>query len=250
MKEYTINFEGRSNGININQLNNTELLSLFRNYNGQIIDMYRLVATLNNNNFQVVEVINNSNNTIYKILSQHADTKLTLTIAKDIDFQKKNEKMYISTINVLKNMSNNAKIVNNNVFSINSLQDLESEDKSKDKDFTPNLKLIKGTKYKPSIKKALKTKKGKIVLCTIIGFSIVAGSFIAHTISVRAETQKVIDENKQYSYQVDQSSDDINQNRQLYQAIQNGEVDNSLDPNNVYESFKEEYNAENYQNVR
>ena len=249
MKEYTISFEGRSNGININQLNNTTLLPLFKNYSGQIIDMYRMVATLNNNNYQVVEIVNNSNNTVYNMLSKETNTKLTITITKDIDYKKKNEKMYIPTINILKGMSNNAKIINNNVFNFNSFQDSSIEPAVSNGDYKPNLKLIKGTTYKPSIKKMLKTKKGKIVLCTIIGFSIVAGTFIAHTFVARAETQKYLDESTQYSYQVDKSSDNKNHNLQLYQALQNGEVDDSL-TKNEFEEMKMEYNEQNYQNVR
>ena len=70
-------------------------------------------------------------------------------------------------------------------------------------------------------------------------------------ITVRAEAQEVINNNSQYSYQNNQSSDNINQQRQLYQAIQNGEVDTSLaNPNEYIEEMKTEYNEQNYQNVR
>ena len=84
MQEYAISFEGRNNAININQLNGTSLFGLFSNYDGQLIDMYRLVATLNNNGFQVTKIINNSNDTIYRIWSNQMKTGLNLTISKDM----------------------------------------------------------------------------------------------------------------------------------------------------------------------
>ena len=247
MQEYAISFEGRNNAININQLDGTSLFGLFSNYDGQLIDMYRLVATLNNNGFQVTKIINNSNDTIYRIWSNQMKTGLNLTISKDMQYLQKNRERYLPTTEVLKAMSKNAEVINNNVIDFNSF----NENSVSKNDYKPNLQLIKGTKHNRSIKKLLKTKKGKIALCTIIGFAIVAGSFMAHTIAVRAEAQEVINNNSQYSYQNNPSSDTINQQRQLYQAIQNGEVDDSLaNPNGYIEEMKMDYNEENYQNVR
>ena len=89
MTEYAIGFEGRNNAININQLENTNLLKLFSGYSGQVVDMYRLVATLNNNGFYVNKIINNSNNTIYRIQSEQLNIVLNLSVSKDIQFQQK-----------------------------------------------------------------------------------------------------------------------------------------------------------------
>ena len=170
------------------------------------------------------------------------------------------KKQYEKALDKLLSLSKDAVIIgddnltsirnNENILNISNIQ--EKSEKSLNGAYTPNLKLIKnGIKHGPSIRKILKTKKGKIVLCTIIGFTIVAGSVIAYAVSERIETQKVIDENKQYSYQVDSSSDSINRNRQLYETIKQGEVDSSLaNPNEHLEKMKMEYNTENYQNVR
>lgn len=252
MKEYEIKFEGRCNAININQLSNTALFPLFKNYDGKIVDMYRLVATLNNSKFKVFEIINNPNNTVYRLSSEQMNSVIKISLSKDIDYQRRNKKMYDMVINILKNISTNAKVTNNNIMNISNFQTNDTLNQT----YKPNLKTIKGTMYKPSIRKALKTKKGKIVLCTILGFTIVAGSFIAHTVSERLEAQKVIEQNKQYSYQVDQSSDNINQEREMYQAIQDGTIDDSLaSPNKELEEIKIEqnqqyYNEQNYQRLR
>lgn len=246
MKEYAINFEGRSNAININQLRGTILFELFIDYIGQIIDMYRLVATLNNNGFQVDKIINNPNNTVYRIQSNHKNMVLSLSISKDLKYQQKNKDIYLPTIRVLKAMSKNATVINNNIININNKDSIALQDGDR-----PNLKLIKGTKQNPSIKKLLKTKKGKIALCTILGFSIVAGSFIAYTVADRIETQKYLDQQNQYSYQQSQSAEEINRQIQQYQATKNNNLDNSFDSqNNDLEQMKMEYNQENYQTVR
>lgn len=250
MKEYAINFEGRSNAISINQLENTTLFSLFSNYSGQIIDMYRLVVTLNNNGFQVNQVINNSNNTIYSIYSNQMNIVLSLSISKDIEYQQKNKERYEPTIKLLKTMGKNASVINNNITNISSFQNSESEDLFSD-EYKPNLKLIKGTKYNPSIKKIFKNKKKLAIALITLTAAATAIGFGVYAVNELVETQKYLNENSKYSYQNNQSSDNINQQRQLYQAIQNGEVDTSLaNPNEYIEEMKTEYNEQNYQNVR
>lgn len=242
MTEYAIGFEGRNNAININQLENTNLLKLFSGYSGQVVDMYRLVATLNNNGFYVNKIINNSNNTIYRIQSEQLNIVLNLSVSKDIQFQQKNKDRYLPTIKVLKAMSKNATVVNNNIINITNKDDKELQDAYK-----PNLQLIKGTKYNQNIKKFLKTTKGKIVLCTLIGGLIATGLYAG------CEVNEIIKDNEfkekystSQSYQFDES-----QKNDIYQAMQNGEIDTSLaNPNEYYEGVKTEYNQENYQNVR
>ena len=141
---------------------------------------------------------------------------------------------YDSALSKLVFLSQNAEIINNNV---NSIEGNVVEKKSN-----------KVKKYTPTIKKLLKTKKGKIALCTILGFSIVAGSFIAYTVADRIETQKYLDQQNQYSYQQSQSAEEINRQIQQYQATKNNNLDNSLDSqNNDLEQMKMEYNQENYQ---
>ena len=251
MKEELIN----RNDVDINIRNN--FLNFKVNNNG-LIYMDGFIETLKDNNWVILEKIINVDNIVYIFYSKQYNIKLDISFTKNPRYlHGEYNDHYEKAKKVLDSMSVNAKVTSNNV---NEIQDYQTvlninnvykKQEPNNNDYEPNLRLIKGTKHNPSIKKLLKTKKGKIALCTIIGFTIVAGSFIAHTITVRAEAQEVINNNSQYSYQNDQSSDTINQQRQLYQAIQNGEVDTSLaNPNEYIEEMKTEYNEQNYQNVR
>ncbi len=248
MKEYAINFEGRSNAVNINQLRGTALLELFSDYNGQIIDMHGLVATLNNNGFQVDKIINNPNNTVYRIQSNHKNMVLSLSISKDLKYQQKNKDIYLRTINVLKAMNKNATVVNNNIINITNKDGKKLQDAYK-----PNLQLIKGTKYNKSIKKLLKTKKGKIVLCTLIVVAIVTG-FVVYAVNDTIEYNSFMEyyRNESGSYQDNAPTFD---ERGFYEAQKKGEVVDE-NPNGELERMIMEYNRgkykgeQNIQNVR
>ena len=235
--------------------------NIFYNYivdNDGLIYMDGFIETLKDNNWIILKKIINSDNIVYIFYSKKDDIQLDISFTKNPRYLiGKYKDCYDKAKNILDSMSMDAKVISNNIDSIHDYQekqninDVYKAQESNNNEYKPNLKVIKGTKHNQSIKKLLKTKKGKIVLCTIIGFTIVAGSFIAHSITVRAEAQEVINNNSQYSYQNNQSSDNINQQRQLYQAIQNGEFDTSLaNPNEYIEEMKTEYNEQNYQNVR
>lgn len=238
MTEYKIDFKDRCNGVNINQLNGTPLYNLFNGYNGQIIDMRRLVATLNAYGFSVVQVTNNQNDTVYDIV--YNTLRLKLTISKELSYQKKNEQIYIPTINILKSMSKNAKVVNNNITNINPFQNNSQ----------PSLKVIettkcKGVKYLPSIKKLFKDRpKLAIALCTLTAVATVAaGGFIVKTAVDRAETQKYLDSQKQVEQQTTTPSeynlnDFIDETRKQYEmnnyvGTQNQQINNTqMEQNN------------------
>ena len=107
----------------------------------------------------------------------------------------------------------------------------------------------KGKKHMLSIKKIFKNKpKLAIALCTLTAaITVVSGSIVVQSVVERKKTQEVINQNQKYSYQNDKSSDDINRNRYLYQAIKNGEIDDSLaSPNRNLEEDKMLYNQQNY----
>ena len=261
--EYKISFKEceekgnikRNDLIRIDKLQGTALLSLFRNYKDDTIGMDNFVTILNNSGFKVTKAIYNESNNEYIIESPSGDIALYLSMSKTEFFKNKDKKAYKATIDTLKGMytDDTIKVGNNTTPLFNTDNNLPYSGKYK-----ANLKEIAGGKknvkvYMQTIRKFFKDKpKVAIALCTLaVGFSIVAGSFIAHSVAIRAEAQEVINNNLQYSYQNDQSSDTINKQSKVYQAIQNGEVDDSLaNPNANLEEMKMDYNEENYQNVR
>ena len=258
--KYTVNFEEcvekgetkRNDLIRKAELQGTALFSLFRNYKKNEIGMNDFVFILNNSGFKVPKATYNVFNNEYIIESPSGDIALYLLISKTGFFKNKDKKAYKATIDTLKGMYTDdvIEVGNNTEPLFNTDNNLPYSGESK-----ANLKEIAGGKknvkvYMPTIRKLFKDKpKVAIALCTlVVGFSIVAGSFIAYTVADRIETQKYLDQQNQYSYQQSQSAEEINRQIQQYQATKNNNLDNSFDSqNNDLEQMKMEYNQENYQ---
>lgn len=112
-----------------------------------------------------------------------------------------------------------------------------------------NTSRYKGKKNMPTIRKIFNNKKVKIALCALgAAVTIVAGSFIVHSVAVLADTQEVLNNSQRYSYENDPSSDYINNNRELHDAIRKGQYDAfAANPNGELEHEKMNFNAEYYQ---
>ena len=244
---YKIDFKERCNGINLNQLQGTPMLTLFKDYNGQIVDMRRFVATLNAYGFIVEKVVNNPTDTVYNITSSNVNYLVELNISKAKNYVDKNENIYASTIDMLRDMSKNAEVINNNVTNINTFQNNNQH----------NLTVIegtnyKGTKYIPSIKKLFKERpKLAIALCTITAITTVAaGGFIVKTAVDRIETQKYLDNHKQ---QVEQTTapTDYSLNNFIDETRKNDEMNYSNEmAKQQFENMKTQENEESNQKIR
>lgn len=240
---YKIDFRERCNGINKNQLKGTLLFNLFRDYNGQIIDMRRLIATAQAYGFVVSEIIHNNNDSVYTIVSKNAPFSLNMSISRKPEYREKNEQIYKSTMEILKSMSNNAHVVNNNITNINQFQNTNQ----------PNLQVIettkcKGFKYLPSIKKLFKERpKLAIALCTLTAVTtIAAGGFVVKTAVDRIETQKYLDNHKQVEQQTTAPSE-YNINGFIDETRKQYEMNNGIASE---QQFQDNQDDQSYQRTR
>ena len=243
MKSYVITFENKD-GHNQDGVDRIELIdfpSIYNKIDATTISLNTFVRLLYedgwNGIFDKDSMDKQNKYSQFRLYSKKYNALLIIKVSDDIEYKHSVAVSINEGIINLNKMTGNNDINNfrkNNVY-FNLIKKF--------------LKSIKGIKYNPSIRKLLKTKEGKIVLCTAAGIIAVFGSLLTWTASEYAKTQEVIDNMPKSSYQTRTSPD--NGNLDIDRAEQNGEVDTSLaNPNKYYEDVKKKYNQENYQNVR
>ena len=238
MKEYAINF-GYIDGENKSSIEKKELMIFPTIYNRILKDdasKEKISPTLSLNSFVQLLVHDGW-------VGLHDDNAVT----KDKVFNR-NYQMYISDgIGILR------KITGNNLTYFNNGLNQNTDNNHYPKIVVDNTVKTKVKVYINSVKKLFKEKpKLAIALCTLtVAVTVAAGGFVIKTVVDRVETQKLLDEYKKYSYQVNQTLDATSHNENFLQAEKNGNVDNSLaNPNGQLEQEKKDYNAQNYQSIR
>ena len=261
--KYTVSFEEcvekgetkRNDLIRINEFQGTALFSLFRNYKKNEIEMNDFVFILNNSGFKVSKATYNEFNNEYIIESPSGDIALYLLISKTEFFKNKDKKAYKATIDTLKGMYTDDVIeVGNNtkpLFNTDNSLPYSGEYKANLKEIAGGKKNVKV--YMSTIRKLFKDKpKVAIALCTLsAAVTIVGAGFVVHAVNVRKAAQETINSAYKYSYQNDPSSDYLRNDRQLYEALQNGQYGAfEANPNGQAESNKIAHNAENYEDTQ
>lgn len=260
MKEYAINF-GYIDGENKSSIEKKELMIFPTIYNRILKDdasKEKISPTLSLNSFVQLLVhdgwvgLHDDNavtkeKSTFRLYSKKYNTQLLISISNDKVFNR-NYQMYISDgIGILR------KITGNNLTYFNNGLNQNTDNNHYPKIVVDNTVKTKVKVYINSVKKLFKEKpKLAIALCTLtVAVTVAAGGFVIKTVVDRVETQKLLDEYKKYSYQVNQTLDATSHNENFLQAEKNGNVDNSLaNPNGQLEQEKKDYNAQNYQSIR
>ena len=248
----TLKFGNDVAGINIKDIkNNNDIDLAFRKmfagleFKDDLVTIDRLVELLKNNNWYIsskneyptgYEDINPDKYVDYIFNSSDRQIKLHLLFPNEC-IREEFKNNYNIALEELIELSKNAMVINDKYSQQND--NYQSKNNSR----------YRGKKNMPTIRRIFKDKKVKIALCALgAAVTIAAGSFIVHSVAVLADTQEVLNNSQQYSYKNDPSSDYINNNRELHDAIRKGQYDAfTANPNGELEQEKTEYNQENYQ---
>lgn len=252
MSLMTLKFGNDVAGINIRDIkdNNDIDLTFRKMFAGlelkdDLVTIDKLVELLKNNNWYIsskneyptgYEDINPDKYVDYIFNSSDRQIKLHLLFPNEC-VREEFKNNYNMALKELIELSKNAMVINDKYSQPND--NYQSKNNSR----------YRGKNYMPTIRKVFNNKKVKIALCTLgAAVTIVLGSVVVNSIAVMADAQETLNNSQQYSSKNANSYNYTNNDRQLHQAIQNGQYDAfEANPNGQAERNKIEYNQINYQ---
>lgn len=174
MEQYSIDFVGKDNSLNKNNISNITCFNVFNDYSGPKIGLNRFVSTLYNDQWQVVEEIINPDYESFVCYSRKYNVMLTINLSTLPEYKKANNIEYESAFNLLKEMSVNATKTNNKIIDIRNLVSTANVSHNnhnitmidnKKNDIIPSSK-VKNVHIYPGTKRVLSTR-AKIALATL-----------------------------------------------------------------------------------
>lgn len=174
VEQYSIDFEGKNNSLNKNNISNITCFNVFNGYSGPKIGLNRFVSTLYNDQWQIVEEIINPDYESFICYSHKYNAMLTINISTLPEYRKANNIEYESAFNLLREMSINATKTNNKIIDIrnfvstantsNNNHNITMVDNKKND--IMSLSKVKNVHIYPGTKRIF-SKRAKIALATL-----------------------------------------------------------------------------------